>query len=76
MIRKNKPIKLELDPGDHYWCSCGKSKNLPFCDNTHVGSKFKPVKKTITEKKSVIWCNCQLTNDGPFCDGSHKAYDS
>lgn len=27
------PINLELELGkEYYWCTCGKSKNQPFCD--------------------------------------------
>jgi len=40
-------IKLEMEPGTYWWCSCGKSKNQPFCDGSHKGSSFSPVETTI-----------------------------
>lgn len=68
----NKPILLELEPGDYFWCSCGKTDTPPFCNGNHKGSKFTPIKKTISKKGKVAWCNCKLTNEAPFCDGSHS----
>ena len=38
---------LEKDK-DYYYCACGKSKNQPFCDGSHTGSKFTPIKITGT----------------------------
>jgi CDGSH-type Zn-finger protein len=66
------PIVLDLEPGTYYWCSCGKTKNQPFCDGSHEGTNFLPIEFAITEKKQVTLCNCQRTSDGPNCDGSHK----
>jgi CDGSH-type Zn-finger protein len=66
------PIVLDLEPDTYYWCSCGKTKNQPFCDGSHEGTTFLPIEFTITEKKQVTLCNCQRTNDGPYCDGSHE----
>ena len=45
------PYIENLDPGDYYWCSCGKSNNQPFCDGSHKGTDFTPVKFTLTENK-------------------------
>ena len=47
MIRGQKagdgPIGVDVIEGKNYaWCSCGLSKNQPFCDNSHKGSEFKP----------------------------------
>lgn len=67
-----RSIKLEMMPGEYYWCACGQSKNQPFCDGSHAGSGFTPVKTRITEKKPVKWCACKHTLTPPFCDHSHR----
>ncbi|KAM3106077.1 CDGSH iron-sulfur domain-containing protein [Phormidesmis sp. 146-20] len=33
---------IQLDQGTHYLCTCGWSKNLPFCNGAHKGSSFQP----------------------------------
>lgn len=71
-MNSNKPISLFLEPGNYFWCTCGKTNTPPFCDNQHIGTKFKPIKKTISKAGTVSWCNCKLTNEPPFCDGSHS----
>jgi len=71
-MSKDMPIILELEPDSYYWCSCGKTKNAPFCDGSHEGTQYLPVEFTITKKKQVALCNCQRTKDSPYCDGSHE----
>ena len=66
------PIVLDLEPGTYYWCSCGKTKNQPFCDGSHEGTTYLPIEFKITEKKQVALCNCQRSQDAPNCDGSHE----
>ena len=44
-ICQKKSFKVELKKGEtYYYCTCGKSKNQPFCDGSHEGTKFKPLK--------------------------------
>jgi CDGSH-type Zn-finger protein len=69
---QKSPYKLELEAGDYYWCSCGLSKNQPFCDSSHKGSTFKPVKFTLEQKETKRMCGCRATANQPFCDGSHN----
>ncbi len=70
-IADTKPAVLELEPGTYFWCSCGQSSQQPFCDGSHKGSGFAPLKLTIDEKKTVALCNCKHSGNKPFCDGSH-----
>ena len=78
MIRGQKagdgPIGVDVIEGKNYaWCSCGLSKNQPFCDNSHRKySKFKPLKYLGDEDKEMYFCGCKMTMHPPFCDGSHS----
>lgn len=54
---------------NYFWCSCGMSKKAPFCDSSHVGSSFKPMKFSLDEPcKSMALCGCKLSKNAPFCD--------
>ena len=70
-VQKN-PFAVELEPGDYYWCACGRSKSQPFCDGSHSGTDFAPVKFTVTEKETKYLCGCRATHSSPFCDGTHS----
>ncbi len=71
-ISDNKPQVCEEKAGSYYWCACGKSKKQPFCDGSHKGSEFSPIKVNLPEDKKVAWCMCKQSTNPPFCDGSHK----
>lgn len=71
-IAQKAPYALEVEAGSYFWCSCGHSQKQPFCDGSHKGTEFSPVKEVISEKKTVYWCGCKVTGKAPFCDGSHK----
>jgi len=72
-IAAKAPVKVTLEAGKDYWyCSCGLSKNQPFCDGSHKGSAFAP-KKFTAEKDGDAWlCQCKHTANAPYCDGTHK----
>jgi len=72
-IAKKSPYVLQLTPGDYWWCACGRSANQPFCDGSHKGSEFTPVKFTITSQAPVALCGCKRSGDKPFCDGTHSS---
>ena len=73
-IAGRAPMKIDVEAGkDYFWCACGQSKNQPFCDGSHKGSEFRPVKWTAEEDAAKWFCTCKQTNGQPFCDGSHKA---
>ncbi|MGK7940190.1 MAG: CDGSH iron-sulfur domain-containing protein [Crocosphaera sp.] len=72
VVADTKPMVLDLEPGDYYWCSCGQSTKQPYCDGSHQGSEFTPVKFTLSEAKKVALCLCKNSKDVPYCDGSHS----
>ena len=72
-IAQKSPYAVELAPGDYWWCACGRSRRQPFCDGSHKGSEFSPMKYDATESKTVFFCGCKHSGGKPFCDGSHKA---
>ena len=73
IIVQKSPILENLDAGKRYfWCACGRSKSQPFCDGSHKGTGFLPVKYETAESESVFFCCCKQTSDPPFCDGTHK----
>ncbi|RLA62272.1 MAG: glutamate synthase [Epsilonproteobacteria bacterium] len=72
IIADNNPKKVKVEKGKNYfWCSCGKSSKQPFCDGSHKGTGFTPVKYT-PEKDGEVWfCMCKQTKNSPMCDGAH-----
>jgi len=70
-IAQRSPFVQPTAAGTYAWCACGGSQNQPFCDGTHKGSGFTPVKVTIAEAKTVAWCGCKHSKHPPFCDGTH-----
>jgi CDGSH iron-sulfur domain-containing protein 3 len=71
IIAQRFPFVQKAEPGTYWWCACGKSQNQPFCDGSHKGGGFGPLKVTIAEAKTVAWCGCKHSKTGAFCDGSH-----
>ena len=70
---QNAPYPVEVEEGKSYfWCSCGKSSKQPFCDGSHKGSEFTPVKYEAEKSGKVFFCGCKASGTSPLCDGSHK----
>ena len=64
------PVAVEAS-NTYFWCACGSSAKQPFCDGSHKGTDFTPVKFEATETKTVNFCGCKHSAQKPFCDGSH-----
>ena len=72
-IADTKPKPVELKAGETvWWCTCGRSKSQPFCDGSHKGSDFTPLKFTAEKDDKFFFCQCKLSGNPPLCDGSHK----
>jgi CDGSH-type Zn-finger protein len=72
IIASRKPFVGEIEPGEYWWCACGRSQNQPFCDGSHKGTRFSPICLTIQAPQRIALCNCKKTAKTPFCDGAHK----
>lgn len=54
------------------WCTCGLSKRQPWCDGSHKGTGFQPLKWTVDKTQSLYQiCACKYTESPPYCDGTH-----
>ena len=72
-IAQKAPFAVEVEAGKSYfWCACGRSANQPFCDGSHQGTDFVPVKFDALESKQMFFCGCKHSNQKPLCDGSHN----
>lgn len=72
-IADTKPKPVELKAGQSvWWCTCGRSGSQPFCDGSHQGSGFSPMKFTAEKDDRYFFCQCKRTGAAPLCDGSHK----
>ena len=76
-IAGREPIAVAVEGGKSYWwCSCGLSKNQPFCDGSHkAASIFNPVEWTAPKTGTKYFCTCKQTSASPFCDGTHKTLE-
>jgi CDGSH iron-sulfur domain-containing protein 3 len=75
IVAQKSPIQMELEPGEYWWCACGRSKTQPFCDGSHAGTGIGPVRMEIAEKSNVYLCGCKFSATPPFCDGAHTLID-
>ncbi|CDW73374.1 glutamate synthase [Stylonychia lemnae] len=70
------PYKVNLEEGKtYYWCSCGLSKNQPFCDGSHKGTDYVPKAFQYdkpTGESYLCGCKHNKKESGPYCDGTHK----
>ncbi|MBE9564611.1 MAG: CDGSH iron-sulfur domain-containing protein [Proteobacteria bacterium] len=57
----------------YWWCACGLSKSQPFCDGSHKGTSFEPIKYVADDNVMVAFCGCKQSRIKPYCDDSHIA---
>ena len=72
-IAQTAPFPVEVEEvKTYFWCACGQSQKQPFCDGSHKGSDFSPVKYTAEKTGKVFFCGCKHSSRQPLCDGSHN----
>lgn len=68
-----RPLVVNLDPGKHAICCCGRTANAPFCDGSHAGTGLTPrIEEVVEIPRNVAWCVCRTSGNMPYCDGSHR----
>lgn len=73
VIAQTAPIPVDVEAGKTYfWCACGKSQKQPFCDGSHKGTTFSPIKYEAKQAAKVFFCCCKHSRRAPVCDGTHK----
>jgi len=74
IIAGKSPLEVDVKAGESYWwCSCGHSKNQPWCDGSHAGTGMGPKEYTAPRDRTLWLCTCKQTQKGPFCDGAHNS---
>jgi CDGSH-type Zn-finger protein len=73
VVAQKGPYNIDVEAGKSYWwCACGKSANQPFCDGSHKGSAFSPLKFDAERTQTVWFCGCKASGTKPRCDGTHN----
>lgn len=73
IVAQKGPFEVPVEAGKTYWwCACGRSKKQPYCDGSHKGTGFDPMKYTAQEATTVWFCGCKATKSAPMCDGTHN----
>jgi CDGSH-type Zn-finger protein len=72
-IAQKGPYAVEVEAGKvYFWCSCGRSRNQPFCDSSHKDTGLNPVRWKAEESGTKYFCGCKQTDNRPFCDGTQN----
>ena len=58
---------VEVEAGKTYsWCACGISANQPFCDGSHRGGEFTPIRFEATETKTAYFADASTRQTSPI----------
>lgn len=74
VVAEQGPCPVTLKVGrTYFWCACGRSQRQPFCDGSHAGTEFTPLRFTPRDDHNAVLCGCKRTAKGPFCDCTRDA---
>ncbi len=70
-----RPIVVDETTGTKWYCQCGWSEKLPYCDGAHgrLGTGITPIKVEVTEAGGKAVCQCHRSGNKPWCDGTHRS---
>jgi CDGSH-type Zn-finger protein len=72
-FKQKSPFQVELVEGQAYrFCTCGRSRRQPFCDDSHAGTGKEPLTFVARATETANLCGCKETDDPPYCDGTHN----
>jgi len=72
VVARKGPFGVVVEKGKTYWwCACGRSSSQPFCDGSHKGTDFEPVKYVAEDDVMVAFCGCKRSRYKPRCDDTH-----
>ncbi len=65
------PYEVPVEEGREYaWCSCGLSRSQPWCDGSHRGTGFQPIKFVAPLSALFAMCGCKRSQNAPYCFGN------
>lgn len=53
------------------YCMCGRTRNPPFCDGSHVATSIVPRVIEVESPRTMAICSCWKSKNRPYCDGTH-----
>lgn len=70
------PTCIQEKKGKKAYCTCDRSKSMPFCDGAHKGTGIEPCIIDIPADRESLICGCGYTKKFPYCDGTHQRITS
>jgi CDGSH-type Zn-finger protein len=75
LLAKQGPHSVALKVGrTYFWCACGRSQRQPFCDGSHAGTQFTPLRFCPDDNREAVLCGCKRTGTSPFCDCTRATF--
>ena len=72
VVARKGPFGVVVEIGKTYWwCACGRSTSQLFCDGSHKGTDFEPVRYVAEDDVMVAFCGCKRSRYKPRCDDTH-----